>query len=295
MAIMSVFSRFKGALFVTCAGCIMLLLSTLFVVQKTQQVLIVELGRLARVIQKPGLYFKLPLMQERVTYDNRILTIGLPPAEVTLNDQKRAVVDLFLRYRIQDPVVFYKTLTNEHEAIQRLSDLVSGVLRTTLGKVELIDLLSKKRDTIMQRIRYKTNEAMTALGVEVVDVRIRRTDLPAQNNVAIFKRIVSERKKEAMEIRALGEEKQRMVRADARMKGTLIKADAQATAGRIRAEGVTRAQRIYHEAYGQNPSFARFYQSIHSAEKALSQHSFHIVSSDSVLLSDFQQKASKVK
>lgn len=289
------FSRLPHIASIVLLGGFLAIASSLFVVEQTQQVLIVEMGRLARIIQKPGLYFKIPLIQERVTYDNRILTIGLPSAEVTLGDQKRAVVDLFLRYRIQDPVLFYKTLTNEREAAQRLSDLVSGVLRTTLGKVELIDLLSKKRDEIMRRIHSKTNKAMAPLGVDVVDVRIRRTDLPPQNNDAIFKRIISERQKEAMEIRALGEEKQRIVRASARMNGTIVRAQAQKQAGHIRAEGVAKAQAIYRAAYGKDPEFARFYQSVQGAAHVLSDNTTHVLSPQNILLSEFQQNPPKMK
>ena len=268
--------------------------SSVFVVQQTEQVLLVQLGRLVRVIQTPGLYFKVPLVQNIISYDKRILTLGIPPAEVTLGDQKRAVVDVFLRYRIQNPSLFYKTLSSERGAEQRLSDLVAGVLRSTLGKYELIDLLSTKRDTIMLKIRGRSNEAMQPLGIEVVDVRIRRTDLPPQNNRAIFKRIISERKKEAVEIRAQGEERQRVIRAAARLEGELVMAKAEAEAGGIRGDGVKKAQHIYRGAYSQDPVFAHLYQVLMAAKRVLPQGTTYVLTPKHLLLSYFQQTSSKV-
>ncbi len=261
---------FKPAYFIGFFIVILACLTSPFLVFQTEQALVLELGKLRRVIQSPGLYFKIPLIQNVVHYDKRILTIAIPPAEVTLGDQKRAVVDTFLRYRISDPIVFYKTLSDEISANRRLSDLVSGVLRSTLGTYELVDLLSKKRQDIMKKIQLRTNEAMNTLGIDVVDVRIRRTELPYQNNMAIFERIISERKKEAMEIRARGEEKRTIIRSEAHMEGDLLMAKALEEAGVIRGNALKKAQTVYREAYGQNSAFARFFQTLEEARKSFS-------------------------
>lgn len=275
-------------------GALFALLNATFIVDKRQQALILQLGKLQRTLQKPGLYFKWPLIQEVIKYDNRILTIPIPYAEVTLGDQKRAVVDTFLRYRIKNPELFYKTLFEEGSAEVRLRGLVSGVLRSTLGTYELVDLLSKKRTVIMEKIRYQTNEAMHPLGIDVVDVRIRRTDLPQQNNLAIFNRIKSERRKEAVEIRAQGHERKKVIEADAHLEGGLLMAKAMEEAAILRSDGHKMAQTIYREAYSKDPEFARLYQSLEAAKKALQREGTYVLTPDHPLLSYFQRPDTKL-
>ena len=275
-------------------GAVLLFLLTFqsaFVVQQATQVLVLELGRLVRVIKEPGLFWKVPFIQETFVYDKRILGITLAPTEMTLNDQKRAVVDMFVRYPIIDPLKFYQTVRSELGAQQRLISLVSGISRSILGGRTLANLLSEKRIVIMNQIRDRLNQATAPLGIQIVDVRILRADLPPANSLAIFNRMISERQKEALEIRAVGEEKSRIIRSEARLQGDLIIAKATTHVGDIRAEGERKAQDIYRTAYGRDPEFAHFYQTLEACRQALHKDTLYVLTPDHSLLHLFEQQS----
>lgn len=275
-------------------GVVLLLLSQgLFIVEQTEQALVLELGRLVRVIKTPGLYLKTPFIQNVLSYDKRTLGLTLPPTEITLSDQKRSVVDMFVRYRIGDPVQFYKAVRSENGALSRIMPLTSGILRSTLGKRTLKDLLSDRRAEIMQHIMMRTNEALDPLGLTVVDVRIVRADLPAQNSLAIFDRMTSERKKEAREIRAVGEERSQLIKAHARLQGRLLIAEAIKKAATIRATAEKKAQDIYIEAYAQDAEFAYFYQTLEAYRHSLKKKTFYILTPKHPFLTYFHPHSAK--
>ena len=267
----------KRSLILGASVLFVLILESALVVQQATQVLVLELGRLVRVIKEPGLFWKVPFIQNILTYDKRILGLTLDPMEVTLNDQKRAVVDMFVRYRITDPVAFYQTVRNQVGAEKRLLSLVSGISRSILGVRTLANLLSENRVLIMNQIRDRLNQATKPLGINVIDLRILRADLPAANSAAIFNRMISERHKEAIEIRAVGEEKSRVIRSEARLQGDLIVAKAIESASVIRGTGAREAQEIYLSAYGQSPEFANFYQTLEAYRQALQKDTFYVL------------------
>lgn len=267
-----------------------------FVVPQASQALVLQFGRLVSVIRKPGLYFKIPLLQEFVRYDKRILSQDILPIEVTLGDQKRALVDMFMRYRIQDPVLFFKTVRNEAGANSRLVAMVSGILRNTLGHHTLTDLLSQKRSSIMQAICLRANQAVKPLGLRIVDARILRADLPPANSLAIFSRMISERQKEAREIRAHGQEKQQIIKVEANLQGELILAKALEQSAAVLGEGEQAAQEIYRKAYAQNPGFAHLYQTLKAYKKAFTNgKTTYILNTAMPFLRYFQNTSSKVK
>lgn len=238
------------------------ILSSLFIVPQMQQALVLQFGELVRVIKEPGLKMKIPFVQETVFYDRRMLDLDVSAVEVTLGDQKRIVVDTYSRYRIIDPVLFYKTVRNETVAHARLSTVITGTLRSVLGHASLSQLLSQERIKIMHSIRQKVNQAVKNFGIEVVDVRIRRADLPKENSQAIFNRMISERQKEAQEIRAQGKEIAQVIRAKADLETTILLADAEKQAQILKGEGDATRADLYAEAYGLNPGFASLYQTL---------------------------------
>ena len=199
-----------------------ILMGSLFVVQQTQQALVLEFGKLKRVIKEPGLYVKIPFLQNTRSYDNRILDFDLSSIPATLADQKRLLVDTFARYRIVDPALFYRTVLNEEGAEQRLRILNQSIALSVLGQVNLSDVLSPKRNEISKMIRDQMNTAAKAFGIEVVDLQLRGTDLPSENSEAIFNRMISERQQEAQEFRSRGDEMAQEIKATADKERTII-------------------------------------------------------------------------
>jgi len=241
----------------------------LFVVTEMQQVLVLQFGQLVRTIRSPGLYTKIPFIQDLMYYDKRILDFDVSATEVTLGDQKRIVVDTFTRYRIVDPALFYKTVSTELGAQTRLAAQITGSLRGVLGSTPLSTILSPERAQKLSLIRGLVNKGCQELGIEVVDVRIRRADLPAENSQAIFNRMISERQKEAQETRAEGMERAEIIRALADLECTTLRANARKAAQEEMGLADKKALEIVGQAYGQNQEFAAFYQSLAAYPKAL--------------------------
>lgn len=245
-------------------------LSTMFVVDQTEQALVLQFGQPRRVIREPGLYFKRPFIQNIVEYDKRVLDFEPPPEEVIVSDQKRLVVDSYTRYRIDDPLLFYQSVSSEAGVRARLSAIVTGSLRRVLGNITLSDILSEKRASIMRQIRDEVAGEAKAFGVVVVDVRLRRADLPEENSQAIYARMQSERQQQAAQYRAEGAEAAQNVRANAERERTVILADAQRDAQKFRGEGDALSIKIYADAFGQDQQFFAFYRTMQAYRAALS-------------------------
>jgi membrane protease subunit HflC len=243
--------------------------SSLFIVDQTESALVLQLGQPRRVIRDPGLQFKRPFVEDVVIYDNRLLDFEPPPEEVIVSDQKRLVVDSYARYRITNPLLFYQTVGTEAGVRARLSAIVNGSLRRVLGNVTLSDILSAKRAGIMLNIRDEVADEAKAFGIIVVDVRLRRADLPEENSEAIYARMKSERQQQASQYRGEGAEAAQTVRATAERERTVILAEAQRDGQRVRGDGDAQAVKTYADAFGQDKAFFAFYRSLQAYRSAL--------------------------
>ncbi|CAH1664957.1 protease modulator HflC [Chelatococcus asaccharovorans] len=243
--------------------------SATFVVSQTQQALVLRFGGVRQVISSPGLYFKVPLIESVVYLDKRVLDLNLPEQEVIASDQKRLVVDAFTRYRITDPVRFYQTVSNVAGANLRLANIINSTVRQFVADATFTEIVRTRREELMQRIRQEVNTQANGLGISVVDVRLRRVDLPQQNSQAVFQRMQTERQREAADIRAQGSELAQGIRARADREVTVIKAEASQKAETLRGEGDAESNRIYAEAYNRDPSFFAFFRSMQAYETGL--------------------------
>jgi len=237
--------------------------STFFTVHQTQQVLVTQFGQPIRVIQEPGLNVKLPFIQNVIAFDNRLLDYDAPGEEVILGDQRRLIVDSFTRYRIIDPLLFFQTVGATEQGIRaRLNSIVTSALRRVLASDNLLSVLSADRTRIMGEIRRQVHDEARRFGIEVVDVRIRRADLPDENTQAILARMQSEREREARQIRAEGAEVAARIRAQADRDRTVLLAEAEATAAVTRGAGEQEAIGIFAEAFNRDPEFFQFWRSM---------------------------------
>lgn len=244
-------------------------MSTLFVVDERQQALVLQFGEVKQVRTDPGLGFKLPFIQEVVYYEGRILPLETGALEVTPLDERRLVVDGFARWRITDPVRFRQAVRTEQAALPRLASILTAQLREVLGSVPSDDVISPERGALMARIRDQAHESAKSLGVEIIDVRIRRTDLPEQNLQATFERMQAERQREAADLRARGKEAAQRIRATADREAVELVSDAQRQAEIIRGEADAQRNAIYAAAYGRDQEFFAFYRSLTAYERAL--------------------------
>src|SRR4029077_2424915 len=252
-------------------------ISSLFIVDPTEEGLVRQLGQPRRVIREPGLQAKRPFIENVIFYDNRLLDFEPPPEEGIVSDQKRLVVDTYTRYRITDPLLFYQTVSSEAAVRARLNAMVSGSLRRVLGNVTLSALLSHQRSAIMGQIRDEVSAQGKSFGINVVDVRIRRADLPEENSQAIFARMKSEREQQAAQYRGEGAEAAQTVRANAERERTVILAEAQRDAQRVRGEGDAQSIKTYADAFGQDKEFFSFYRSMQAYRDALNGRSTSFV------------------
>jgi membrane protease subunit HflC len=238
--------------------------SSLFIVSQTEQALVVQFGRVENVIQDPGLHAKIPFVQNIITLDKRLLAVELPGEEVILGgDQRRLIIDTFTVFRIADPLRFYQAIGPVPDNIRsRLNSVVTGSLRRVLGNSKLLDVLSADRERIMAAIRTQVNTEMANFGVAIVDVRIRRADLPKENTDAILSRMQSERQRIAAQARAEGAEASQRIKADAERERTVLVADAKATADNLRGEGEAEATDIYAKSFGQDPAFFSIWRTL---------------------------------
>jgi membrane protease subunit HflC len=243
--------------------------STMFTVYQTRQALVVRLGQPVRVVTKAGLHFKVPLIDSVIHIDKRILDLESPAQEVIASDQKRLVVDAFARYKVTRPLLFYQTVSTVEGANSRLSTLLNSALRRVLGEATLTHVVRDDRSELMAKVREQLEGEAKAFGIEIVDVRIRRADLPEQNSQAVYQRMQTERQREAAEFRAQGSQRAQEIRARADRDVTVLLADAQAKADAIRGEGDGTRNRIFAEAFGRDPDFFAFYRTMQAYEAGL--------------------------
>jgi len=243
--------------------------SSIFTVSQTEQALVVRLGRPVDVVSQPGLNFKAPFIDTVISIDKRILDLENPSQEVIASDQKRLVVDAFARYRIKDPLRFYQSVGSIQAANIQLTTLLNAALRRVLGEVTFITVVRDERENLMTRIRDYLDKEADQYGIQMVDVRIRRADLPEQNSQAVYKRMQTEREREAQEFRAQGGQKAQEIRSKADREATVIIADANSTAEQTRGVGDAERNRLFAEAYGRDPEFFAFYRSMTAYETGL--------------------------
>jgi membrane protease subunit HflC len=243
--------------------------SSLFTVTQTEQVLVVRLGEPVRVVTDPGLNFKVPFIDTVISIDKRILDLENPSQEVIASDQKRLVVDAFARYRIKDALRFYQRIGSIQAANIQLTTLLNAALRRVLGEVTFIQVVRDERETLMARIREQLDKEADGYGISVVDVRIRRADLPEQNSQAVYQRMQTERQREAAEFRAQGGQKAQEIRSRADREATVIIAEANSQAEQTRGAGDGERNRLFAEAYGKDADFFAFYRSMSAYEAGL--------------------------
>ncbi|MBV9347091.1 MAG: protease modulator HflC [Pseudolabrys sp.] len=258
-----------GVLIVVIVGLLVVAYSSFFTVYQTRQALVVRLGQPVRVVSEPGLNLKLPFVDAVIAIDKRILDLEAPPQEVIASDQKRLVVDAFARYRILDPLRFYQTLGSIEGANSQLSILLNSALRRVLGEVTFTHVVRDQRAELMGRIRELVDREAGAYGIQVVDVRIRRADLPDQNSQAVYQRMQTERQREAAEFRATGTQRSQEIRSRADREATILIAEAQSRSEQIRGEGDAQRNQIFADAFNRDPDFFAFYRSMQAYETGL--------------------------
>jgi membrane protease subunit HflC len=247
----------------------LLIYSTFFIVKETHQAIVLQLGEPKKVYKDAGLYFKIPLIQNVHFLDKRVIDIDAPAEEVIALDQKRIIVDAYAKFIIKDPLKFYISVGNERIVQSRLASIINAKIRGVLGKENLVNLISTNRNKLMSQITKDVAEEAKDFGIDVIDVRIKRADLPSANSEAIFKRMQTERTREAKEFRAQGFEVGQTIKSIADKEVAIILADARKTAQITRGEGDGLRNKIFAEAFGRDPEFFSFYRAMQSYEKSL--------------------------
>ncbi len=264
-------------------------LMSLFPVDERKQAIVLQFGQPKRVIAEPGLAFKWP-WQDAQFYEKRVLNLDPPAENILLSDQKRLIVDVFARYKITDPLLFFQTVRTEGVARQRLGGIINGRLREVLGNETLSAVLSDERTRILQSIRENVDRETQRFGIALVDVRIRRADLPDETRESVYDRMRSEREREAAEFRAQGFEQSQRITAAADREATVIAAEAKRESEILRGQGEGRRTEILNNAYGQDPDFFNFYRSMQAYSASLGADStFMVLSPDSEFFSFFNQ------
>jgi modulator of FtsH protease HflC len=258
-----------GVIVVLLVAALVVAYSSLFTVYQTEQALVVRLGKPVRVVSEPGLHVKLPFIDSVIAIDKRILDLEAPPQEVIASDQKRLVVDAFARFRIKDPLRFYQTLGSKTAADSQLNILLNSALRRVLGEATFIQVVRDERAELMARIRDLIDHEAANYGIQVVDARIRRADLPEQNSQAVYQRMQTARQREAAEYRAQGQQQGQEIRAKADREVTVLIADATSKSEQIRGEGDATRNEIFAKAFNKDPGFFAFYRSMQAYEKGL--------------------------
>jgi len=271
--------------------------SSVFIVDQTQQALVLQFGEIVAVKTSPGLNFKIPFIQSVIFYDNRILDINMEPLEVIAADRKRLIVNAYAKYQITDPLTYYKTVLTDEGLERRFSQVLESSLRQEIGRVELVSLISTKRVDLMDAIKKNANEKAPNYGIKIIDVRIIRTDLPQENSQAIFERMKTQHGKEAKQTRAEGAEEALKIKSMADKEKTVILADAKKQAEIIRGEGDAIAAKISSDAYNKDPDFYKFYRTMVAYRKSFSSYNTKFVLSATgdflSMLNDFNKTKSK--
>jgi len=247
----------------------LLIFNTFFIVDQRKQALILQFGKVIKTVNTAGISYKIPLVQNAIFFDKRIIDLVLPEQEVIASDQKRLLINAFAKYKIVDPVKFYTTVVNNQGLANKLAGILDSSLRQVIGEIFLNELLTENRGSIMKDIKDVVSSSSEIFGIEIVDVRIMRTDLPKENSDAIYGRMQTEREKEAKEIRAKGAQEAQKIRAEADKQKTIIEAEAKKNADIVRGEAEAEANKIYASSFGKDPEFADFYRSMQAYQKSM--------------------------
>jgi membrane protease subunit HflC len=266
---------------------------TFYTVYQTQQALIVQLGKPVRVVTEPGLHMKWPIIDSVITFDRRILDLDAQAQELIASDQKRLVVDAFARYRISDLLKFYQTLGSIEGAKSQLNNIMNSALRRVLGEATFQDVVRNDRSQLMARIREQVDREAETYGISVVDVRIRRADLPEQNSQAVYQRMQTERQREAAEFRAQGSQRSQEIRARADREVTVLLADATSKSEQLRGEGDATRNRIFADAFNKDKDFFSFYRSMQAYENSLKSDTRMLLKPDSEFFRYFVDPSGK--
>jgi len=259
-------------------------LTSIFIVDETEQVVVLQFGKPVRIITEPGLHIKVPFpIQEKNVFDNRLLEYDSPPEEILSKDKKSLIVDNYVRWKIVDPLQFLKTVQAIPTALSRMDDIVYSELRRELGTHDMVEIITENREELMEKVTVASNKATQDYGIEVVDVRIRRVDLPSQNEESIYARMDAERKRQANKFRSEGEEEAQKIRATTDRDKTIILADAYKQAERIRGEGDAKAVEVYADAYSADPKFYEFVRTLDAYKKIIDDKTMLVLPSDSRL------------
>ena len=266
-------------------GIIVLLgLTTVFIVDETEQVVILAFGKPVRNITEPGINMKVPFpLQEKIKFDDRLLEYDSPPEEILSKDKKTLIVDNYVRWRIVDALQFLKTVQAIPTALSRMDDIVYSELRRELGTHDMVEIITQNREKLMEIVTLNSNNATLDYGIEVLDVRIRRVDLPAENEESIYARMEAERNRQANKFRSEGEEEAQKIRASTDRDKTIILADAYKEAERIRGEGDAKAVEVYANAYSADPKFYEFVRTLDMYKKVVDDKTTLVLPADSRL------------
>jgi len=263
---------------------VLLGLTTVFIVDETEQVVILAFGKPVRTITEPGINMKVPFpLQEKIRFDDRLLEYDSPPEEILSKDKKTLIVDNYVRWRIVDALQFLKTVQAIPTALSRMDDIVYSELRRELGTHDMVEIITENREKLMEIVTFNSNKATLDYGIEVLDVRIRRVDLPAENEESIYARMEAERNRQANKFRSEGEEEAQKIRASTDRDKTIILADAYKEAERIRGEGDAKAVEIYANAYSADPKFYEFVRTLDTYKKIVDDKTTLVLPADSRL------------
>ena len=266
-------------------------LTTVFIVDETEQVVILQFGKPVRTITQPGINLKVPFpIQEKIVFDDRLLEYDSPPEEILSQDKKTLIVDNYIRWKIVDPLQFLKTVQAIPTALSRMDDIVYSELRRELGTHDMVEIITENREQLMEEVTEASNSATMEYGISVIDVRIRRVDLPAENEESIFARMEAERKRQANKYRSEGEEEAQKIRAATDRDKTIILADAYKEAERLRGEGDAQAVNIYARSYSSDPKFYEFVRTLDAYKKVVDDKTTLVLPSNSRLFKLLMEK-----
>lgn len=264
---------------------------SVYVISEYEQVIVTRLQKYDRTVKDPGLYWKMPFIETVLRFDKRILARDADPGEYLTKDKKRLLADHVVRWKVADPLLFYKTVRSEMGAVLRLDDIVYSEMRRELADNDFASIISEKREELMEKIAARARELSNQYGIDVIDVRIKRADLPKEVQASVFARMVAERERIAKRYRSEGEEEAQKIRAETDKEKVVILAEAYAQAEKVRGEGDQESTRVYAQAYGKDAEFYRFTKSIETYEKTLKNSSTFVMSNDSELLRYFKSTA----
>ncbi len=280
--------------YLAAAAAVLLAAGSVFTVGQTETVLVVRLGKPQTLVSAPGLHVRLPLVDTEIRYDTRLLALEPPSEQIILGDQKRIEVETYTRFRIADPLLYYRSVRTLEQARSQLTQIVGSSLRRALGQVKLTDLLTEQRDRITDGVRQEVVQQAAPLGIAVADVRIRRADLPAETSQAIYDRMKSERQRQAKELRAQGYEWAQQIQARADRERTVILSEAQQQSLTIRGKGDAEASRLFADAFSRDARFYEFYRAMQTYRSAMADSNpVLVLSPNSAVLKYFNAGATR--